>query len=403
MTSIVGTAAVTTQAGILATVFDLGRTANQNSTVAFSSVSISTQSVSVGDVNVSSFLGTKIVTTSPGILATVFDLGRTANNNSTVAFSSVSISTQSVSVGDVNVSSFLGTQLVTTSPGILATVFDLGRTANPNSTVAFSSLSISSQSVSVGAVNVTSVNGSALVTTSPGVIATVFDLGRTANLTSTVALTGLSINQVTSVINGVTVTANNDKSGYGVSSVNTGVNVTSIVNTPAVTTQAGILASVFDLGRTANPNSTVSFSSLSISSQSVTVGAVNVTSVNGSPLVTTSPGVVATAFDLSNILNPTSTVSLTNLSISTTQTISSVLGAVTLTSGERDSVADALLNRNVSSGASSGRLVKEALYVLRNKVDAGIGIVYGTDDTTSSWSFTVSTQASDPIVSIDPT
>jgi hypothetical protein len=61
-----------------------------------------------------------------------------------------------------------------------------------------------------------------------------------------------------------------------------------------------------------------------------------------------------------------------------------------------------LLNRNVSGGANTGRLVKEALYVLRNKVDAGAGIVYATDDTTSSWSFSVSTQASDPIVSITP-
>jgi hypothetical protein len=33
-------------------------------------------------------------------------------------------------------------------------------------------------------------------------------------LTSTIALTGLSINQVTSVISGVTVTTNNDKTGY---------------------------------------------------------------------------------------------------------------------------------------------------------------------------------------------
>ena len=189
-------------------------------------------------------------------------------------------------------------------------------------------------SVNTG-VNVTSVVNSPAVTTAAGIQAVAWDLGRTANLTSTVALTGFSINLATTA---TFLTTNNDKagygvssvadkSGYGVSSVNTGVNVTSVVGTAAVTTQAGIFATVFDLGRTANPNSTVSFSSLSISSQSVSIGAVNVTSVNGSALVTTSPGVVATGWDLSNILNPTSTVVLSGLSFSNVTTVS---GGVTV-------------------------------------------------------------------------
>ena len=73
-----------------------------------------------------------------------------------------------------------------------------------------------------------------------------------------------------------------------------------------------------------------------------------------------------------------------------------------LTAGERASIADRLLGRNVSSGADGGRTVSEAFYVLRNKIDAGAGIVYATDDTTTAWSFTVSTQATDPIVAILP-
>ena len=83
-----------------------------------------------------------------------------------------------------------------------------------------------------------------------------------------------------------------------------------------------------------------------------------------------------------------------NQSYLSSQTVSSVLNLA--------AIADALLNRNVSAGSNTGRLVKEALYALRNKVDTGAGIVYETDDTTSSWAFTVSTQAGNPIVIIDP-
>lgn len=67
--------------------------------------------------------------------------------------------------------------------------------------------------------------------------------------------------------------------------------------------------------------------------------------------------------------------------------------------------ADALLNRNVSGGSSTGRTVKQALHVLRNKsaVAAGTLTVYDTDDTTSSWTAAVSSDAAaDPITGIDP-
>lgn len=75
-----------------------------------------------------------------------------------------------------------------------------------------------------------------------------------------------------------------------------------------------------------------------------------------------------------------------------------------LTSGERDSVADALLARNVAGGSSTGRLVKEALYVLRNRTarSSGTLTVYGTDDSTTAFTATVTTSSGDPITEIDP-
>lgn len=77
-------------------------------------------------------------------------------------------------------------------------------------------------------------------------------------------------------------------------------------------------------------------------------------------------------------------------------------GNVSLSSATYNAAADALLARNIAGGSSSGRLVKEALYVLRNKVDTGAGIVYQVDDATTAWTFAVTTTAGNPITVIDP-
>lgn len=67
--------------------------------------------------------------------------------------------------------------------------------------------------------------------------------------------------------------------------------------------------------------------------------------------------------------------------------------------------ADALLGRNVAGGSSSGRLVKEALYALRNKwtVSGGTYTVYATDDSTPAWTSSVTgTAGADPLTASDP-
>jgi hypothetical protein len=81
---------------------------------------------------------------------------------------------------------------------------------------------------------------------------------------------------------------------------------------------------------------------------------------------------------------------------------------MTLTTGERTAVADALLNRDLSTGTDSGsatvRTVRQALRALRNKVAivAGTATVFKEDDTTASWTAAVTTAAGDPISTIDP-
>lgn len=66
--------------------------------------------------------------------------------------------------------------------------------------------------------------------------------------------------------------------------------------------------------------------------------------------------------------------------------------------------ADALLGRNVAGGSSTGRLVKEALYFLRNKwtIAGGTLTVTATDDVTTSWTATVTQTAGNPVSAVDP-
>ena len=93
--------------------------------------------------------------------------------------------------------------------------------------------------------------------------------------------------------------------------------------------------------------------------------------------------------------------------------IDAINGAVTstgvlLTIAERNAVADALLDRDMSTGTDSGsatvRTARQALRSLRNKVSISGGTLTVTkeDDSTASWTAAVTTAAGDPINSIDP-
>jgi len=79
--------------------------------------------------------------------------------------------------------------------------------------------------------------------------------------------------------------------------------------------------------------------------------------------------------------------------------------AMTLSTAGYEAAADALLNRNVSGGSNTGRLVKQAYHFIRNRwvVAGGTLTVYDTDDTTSSWTAAVTgTTGADPVTGSDP-
>lgn len=70
--------------------------------------------------------------------------------------------------------------------------------------------------------------------------------------------------------------------------------------------------------------------------------------------------------------------------------------------------ADALLGRNEAGGSSTGRLVKEAVAALRNKIafdvpGAGQFTVFAADDTTPLWTGTyTATPGANPVTVLDP-
>lgn len=82
--------------------------------------------------------------------------------------------------------------------------------------------------------------------------------------------------------------------------------------------------------------------------------------------------------------------------------------AMTLTSGERNAVADAFLDRNMATGTDSGsstvRTVRQALRFNRNKVEISGGTLttYKEDDATASWTAAITQTAGDPVSAMDP-
>lgn len=87
------------------------------------------------------------------------------------------------------------------------------------------------------------------------------------------------------------------------------------------------------------------------------------------------------------------------------------IGSGAHAAAELNNIADGVLDRVLSAGTDSGgnnttaRTVRQALRVLRNKasVTAGTLTVTKEDDTTTSWTAAIGTTAGNPISSVDPT
>lgn len=150
-------------------------------------------------------------------------------------------------------------------------------------------------------------------------------------------------------------------------------------------------------------------STLAVTGTTTLTGAVSLGStlgITGNVTLSGTLGVGATTLASLTVTNNFSVGGTTTLTGAVTATNgSNAISGVSLTAAAYEAAADALLGRNVAGGSSTGRLVKEALYFLRNKwtVSAGTLTVYQTDDTTSSWTAVVAgTAGADPVTSTDP-
>lgn len=146
--------------------------------------------------------------------------------------------------------------------------------------------------------------------------------------------------------------------------------------------------------------------------------ALNASGSAGDPWTTALPGAYSAGqagYILGTNLNATVSSRLASASYTAPLDAAGTRSAVGLASANLDTQldalptavenADALLGRNVSGGSSTGRTVKQALHFLRNKwaVSGGTLTVYDTDDTTSSWTATVTgTAGADPVTGSDP-
>lgn len=218
------------------------------------------------------------------------------------------------------------------------------------------------------------------------------------------SLSGLTVDSVTtvtgnvggsvgSVATGVTVATNNDKTGYSLS-----------VTPP---TAATISAAVWDLATTGHTTANT-FGAAAVAAGSA-----------GDPWSTALPGsygagsagyILGNRLDalVSSRLATSGYTAPDNTGVAAIKAKTDNLPAAPAAVGDIPTAganADALLGRNILGGSSSGRLVKEALATLRNKV-AVVGTtltVYSTDDTTPMYTATVTdAPGADPISAIDP-
>lgn len=191
---------------------------------------------------------------------------------------------------------------------------------------------------------------------------------------------------VASVTAGVTVTTNNDKTGYGLSAAQT-TNITGNLSGSVGSVTAGCTL-------TAGERTSIG----------TAVWATTVRSLSTFGTLTT---------DTATAVWANATRSLTTFGSLVSDIATAVWAAVTRTltsgvsAGDITNIADGILKRDMAAvSGESSRSLLNAIRFIRNrwKISSGTLTVYKEDDTTSAWTAPVTTTAgSDPITEVDPT
>lgn len=139
-------------------------------------------------------------------------------------------------------------------------------------------------------------------------------------------------------------------------------------------------------------NSGVTVTSLSAGAlSSITAGLPTLTQLNSG---------VTVASIAANAITATA---IASNAITAAKIAASSLDSTKATADFYNEAADKFLGRGIAGGNSSSRSVSEALFALRNKIDAtgSTKTVYKTDDTTAAWTFSATTAAF-PFGTVDP-
>lgn len=206
----------------------------------------------------------------------------------------------------------------------------------------------------------------------------------------------------------LTAVDNQDATAFGLSRIDAAV--TSRMAT--YTQPTGFLAATFPSGTVANTTNITAGTITTVTNLTNAATAGDLTATMKTSVTTACTASTPTAAAVTGAVGSVTAVSagaITNTSFAAAAIDAAAIAANAIGSSEfaqtaRDAVSDALLARNVAGGSSSGRIVSDAMALLRNKVDiaAGTMTVYATDDSSTLWTASVSTTAGNPISTIDP-
>ena len=161
-----------------------------------------------------------------------------------------------------------------------------------------------------------------------------------------------------------------------------------------------------DWGQVINPTTTVGLTNTTIA----TTQKVDVETIKTNAVVNAGTITFPTGATLASTTNITAGTVTTATNVTTVNGLAAnVITAASIATDAGSEIADAILDRDMATGTDSGsttvRTVRQALRFLRNKwgVSAGTLTVYKEDDSTSSWTGAVTSDAAaDPIIGNDP-
>jgi hypothetical protein len=211
-------------------------------------------------------------------------------------------------------------------------------------------------------------------------------------------VTGTSSGTVQGVTRALNLSANGDKTGYSISGTKTTLDALNDIDGSGVTLHAGVHSgatvqgidnyrNISNVTLHAGTHSNVTIQGVTRVNSGVTL---NADTHSGATIAGIVSGGIIAATLASGVLT-------------SAKFAAGAIDAAALATDAGQEIADSLLGRNIAGGSSTGRIVSEALYPLRNRslIQGSVGTVYQVDDATSSWTFSPSLGTA-PIAGIDP-